>query len=99
MSVVNIGSSDKEQVKYAIVFCPGCSTRHAIPIETPPGHPTGPWTWNGDLDKPTFTPSLRVRWGEGFKYCCHSHITDGRIAFQADSTHAFAGQTLDLSAH
>lgn len=27
---------------------------------------------------------------------CHSFVTAGRIAFCADSTHAFAGKTLDL---
>lgn len=34
--------------------CPGCDDVHGI-------H-TGPdgWTWNGDLDRPTFTPSLLV---------------------------------------
>ena len=35
-------------------WCPGCDDVHGI-------H-TGPdgWTWNGDLDLPTFTPSLLV---------------------------------------
>jgi hypothetical protein len=27
---------------------------------------------------------------------CHSVITDGRISYQADSTHHLAGQTVDL---
>lgn len=30
-------------------------------------------------------------------YLCHSHITDGRIAFCSDSTHAHAGETIDLA--
>jgi hypothetical protein len=29
-------------------------------------------------------------------YVCHSFVTDGRIAFCSDSTHALAGQTVDL---
>jgi hypothetical protein len=29
-------------------------------------------------------------------YRCHSFITDGRIAFLSDCTHALAGQTVDL---
>ena len=28
--------------------------------------------------------------------CCHSFVTDGRIHFLQDCTHALAGQTLDL---
>lgn len=39
--------------------------------------------------------------GEGFKYpsvekCCHSNITDGRIQFHGDCTHALVGQTVPL---
>lgn len=29
-------------------------------------------------------------------YTCHSYITEGRIQFLADSTHALAGQIVDL---
>lgn len=36
--------------------CPGCNTRHHI------RHGVGQWTWNGDVDKPTFTPSVLVRY-------------------------------------
>jgi len=28
--------------------------------------------------------------------CCHSFVTDGRIQFLSDCTHALAGQTVDL---
>jgi hypothetical protein len=78
------------------------------------------WQYNGNPEKPTFSPSLMVRSGHyagGHKsgddcYCtwearygsppphpctiCHSVVTDGRIAFCSDSTHALAGQTVDL---
>ena len=30
------------------------------------------------------------------KEICHSFVTDGRIQFLSDSTHALAGQTVDL---
>ena len=32
----------------------------------------------------------------GNKTCCHSFVTDGRIQFLSDSTHALAGQTVEL---
>ncbi|CCW20150.1 hypothetical protein EBBID32_45210 [Sphingobium indicum BiD32] len=65
------------------------------------------WRWNGDADKPTFTPSILVRtgravdpsyeWEEGDPpEVCHSFVTDGRIQFLTDCTHAFAGQTVDI---
>lgn len=55
------------------------------------------WTWNGDFDKPTVHPSILVT----TKYpdrtdVCHSFITNGRIQFLTDSTHALAGQTVEL---
>lgn len=38
--------------------CPGCGTCHGIRI----GAGDGPrWSWNGDMDKPTFQPSILVR--------------------------------------
>lgn len=75
-------------------------------------HGAGPgprWGWNGDMDRPTFTPSVLVRWSEpsnapeefdnpakDVKKVCHSFVTDGRIQFLSDSTHALAGQTVDI---
>lgn len=61
------------------------------------------WDFNGNLERPTFTPSLLQRWnewqGEGVPpktHVCHSFITDGRIQFLGDCTHELAGQTVDL---
>jgi hypothetical protein len=45
--------------KGAAFFCPGCKDTHVIYYE---GHPSR-WTWNGDLDRPTFSPNIRVRTG------------------------------------
>jgi hypothetical protein len=55
---------------------------------------TGCWSWNGDTEKPTIKPSVSTTNGRNTK--CHSFINDGKIQFLADSTHEFAGQTLDL---
>lgn len=33
--------------------CPGCDSTHGIN--------TNLWTWNGDLERPTFTPSVLIR--------------------------------------
>jgi len=55
---------------------------------------TGCWSWNGDTEKPTIKPSVRTTDGQGT--VCHSFINDGQIQFLSDSTHEFAGQTLNL---
>jgi hypothetical protein len=68
--------------------CPGCAPRlHVVG--------TG-WTFNGDLDKPTFSPSVLVTGGTDPDYRCHSYVTDGKIRFLSDCSHKYAGQTVDL---
>lgn len=61
------------------------------------------WSWNGSLEKPTFSPSIRVRYpgadaGQNGapQAVCHSYVTDGKILFLGDCTHPLAGQVVDL---
>lgn len=93
---------DGNGVKYLHFRCPGCNGVHGVSVTG--GHA---WGWNGDVDKPTFTPSVLVTYpanpnaSEEFKEWrterrCHSFVTDGRIQFLSDCTHALAGQTVDL---
>ncbi len=96
---------------YAIrVSCPGCRWADGEPmahtLETewmPPGATRTAharpdrWGFNGDFERPTFSPSLLRRSGRpGGEHVCHSFIRNGRIEFLADCTHALAGQTVDL---
>lgn len=74
------------------VECPGCKTLH--PIHVGEQHKIR-WGFNGDLNKPTFTPSLMVNGGHAESQC-HSFITDGKILFLSDCHHNLAGQTVDL---
>ena len=79
--------------------CPGCDDEHVIPTEPY----RGGWTFNGDESAPTFSPSILVhpsqKWTDNGAVDtprCHSFVTAGRIQFLTDSTHALAGQTVDL---
>lgn len=95
---------------YGVSFdCPGCATvkqhaetwgaDHVVPTNGPSA-----WGFNGDMERPTLTPSILVHSHEAFdkddnRYTtprCHSFVTAGRIQFFADCTHALAGQTVDL---
>jgi hypothetical protein len=81
-----------DSARYVRFSCPGCKRLHMIPV-------TGPkaWGFNGDLEKPTLTPSiLATLEGPTWKAICHSFVTDGRIQFLGDCTHALSGQTVDL---
>jgi Family of unknown function (DUF6527) len=106
---------DSEGLFYGIRFnCPGClwpdgkPSGVVLPVNwLPPGETkespraTGPhWGFNGDLDNPTLTPSVKSEYGgvrvETADRVCHSFVTNGRIQFLNDCTHALAGQTVDL---
>ena len=95
MPVAQLFNVDAEN--QSVLFkCPGCGFLHAIHVKGP-ARPT--WTWNGSLDAPTFQPSVAVHWTEhGIAKVCHSFVTDGRIQFLGDCTHALAGQTVPILA-
>lgn len=71
--------------------CPGCGHAHIFVVKSD-REPV--WQFNGDLDKPTFRPSLLNRDGDGF--ICHLYITDGQIQFLGDCSHGLKGQTVKM---
>lgn len=94
------------------LYANGAFMSHVLPLrELPPGESemssniswNDRWGFNNNFEKPTFTPSLNTWWG-GYKngdhdiplHRCHSFITDGKIQFLGDCTHALANQTVDL---
>lgn len=97
MKTVELTNEDGTET--SLVFtCPGCGDAHPVRIaSTDPARPA--WGWNGDREKPTFTPSLLVQYdyqdGRPTKVC-HSMIVDGSIQFLGDCTHDKRGQTLPL---
>lgn len=49
------------QVRKHLQFrCPGCKELHILPIE---GNRSPHWTFNGDTEKPTLTPSVLAKSG------------------------------------
>lgn len=74
-------------------WCQGCDGCHVIMTGEGPGPR---WGWDGNVDAPTFTPSVRVTGGGSDKSCCHTFVNAGMVQFLSDCTHKFAGQTLPL---
>ncbi|MBC7282630.1 DUF6527 family protein [Hoeflea sp.] len=76
--------------------CPGCGWTHRLNTD-PEIRPC--WSFNGNLDNPTITPSInawREYGGNRETQRCHSFATNGRIQFLGDCTHSLKGQTVDL---
>lgn len=80
--------------RFVAFHCPGCEHGHEIPVSG-----ARAWQWNGSFEKPTVKPSIFVNRGQSNPTApaCHSFVTDGRIQFLSDSTHALAGKTIELS--
>jgi len=77
--------------------CEGCGGYHTVIVKDP-----GAWTWNGDTERPVFSPSCLVIGGnaEGETRCysfvgCNG-VQPGEIIFLSDCTHALAGQVRPL---
>lgn len=84
--------------------CPGCREEHRIRVRVSDGS-RPQWAWNGSLERPTLVPSVDHRTNpRGHHHyqpdepssVCHFFLTSGRLQFLADSTHALAGQTVEL---
>lgn len=85
-------SSDGETFMF---WCPGCGHGHTVP--------TPRWGFNGDVNSPTFSPSVRhyvthnYEGGDGREETlCHYHVKAGKIEYCNDCKHQFNGQTIDM---
>lgn len=94
--------SESGAVEACYFDCPGCGSHHYLAIR-PNKLPNGAsWTYNGNPDAPTFSPSLLRRVDRSNRseprpdMVCHSFVTDGKIQFLGDCTHALVNQTIDL---
>lgn len=68
--------------------CPGCNMTHSFDNR---------WKWNSDKIRPTFRPSLLVRYPyNGKDQVCHSFVTNGEIKFLGDCTHELKNNKREL---
>ncbi len=83
-----------------MIRCPACNW-HEFPKV---GRPGASWTFNGDLERPTFSPSMNeLINGPGPHHNsevptrrCHFIVTYGQIQFCGDCTHELNGKTMPL---
>lgn len=97
-----------EAANRVYIYCPGCYEASKLK------HPDDSGWWlnsalhcfstkvhqfNGDMDRPTLSPSLLHNYENGTtgeRYCCHSFVRDGQIQFLGDCTHPLVNQTVEL---
>lgn len=87
-------------------YCPACQEMHAFAVDKPFRN-GAQWTFDGNLDAPTFSPSMNIRTGPrptvpvgrldaGKIDVCHYFLKAGRLQYLGDCTHAMSGQTVPL---
>lgn len=84
--------------------CPGCGHLHCF--YTKESNYVHAWEFNGNMDNPTFTPSLLNRNGKyadpnfidtgNISTQCHLHVTNGKIQYCQDCTHSYNGKIIDM---
>lgn len=83
-----------------VIWCPGCAYGrdagglHMLPV-TGDASKRPTWTWDGDLDAPTLSPSI-LTYASGEQPRCHSFLRAGVWEFLDDSTHALAGHRVPM---
>ena len=92
-----VHGENRELLGY-MMECPGCESHHAIYTET--RNDVGAvWQFDGNMEKPTFNPSILCRWKYGeaqVEKVCHFFVRQGMIEFLSDCTHALAGKTVAM---
>jgi hypothetical protein len=71
-----------DEISYWL-WCPGCEDAHRI---------TNLWDFDGNLDQPTFSPSIL---SQGVTRC-HSFVRAGFWEFLDDCDHDLAGKTVPM---
>lgn len=87
-------------------WCPACESMHAFAID---GYNSSgaKWTWDGNVQAPTFNPSMNIRIGPmptvpvgrpdaGKILVCHYFLRGGVIEYLADCSHAMKGTRVPL---
>lgn len=84
-------------------FCPGCNTLHDFAVDEPQ-HNGAQWTFDGNIQHPTFQPSMHIRIGPyparddsddppaGSFDVCHYFLHHGILTYLNDCTHTLQGQ-------
>lgn len=75
-------------------YCQGCRENHVFTCRTERRPNVPNWQFDGNLDKPTFTPSLHYL--SNGETRCHLFVRDGKIQYLDDCPHALKGQTVDI---
>jgi hypothetical protein len=88
-TVRNHRGVDGQRREYVYYWCGGCGHAHSVPAAR--------WNWNGDMNEPTLSPSVRhFTIHPETKTICHYHLIAGVIEYCGDCQHELRGQKIPL---
>lgn len=81
-------------------WCQACGRVHGVRVDDGPSIPQPKWSWDGDRERPTLSPSIK----ESFpaddespeEIVCHHFVKAGRIEYCGDNPHILNGATVDM---
>ena len=70
-----------------LFYCPGCNCYHWFTVPK--------WTWNGNFEKPTVSPSI-ITSPHDPRIKCHLQIICGELKYFTDSRHYLSGISISM---
>ena len=103
-----VGAADGYTAAGYAHWCPACGEMHAFATDGPNSNGAR-WTFDGNLEAPTFQPSMNIKtgryadpdWvddGDDRGTVCHYRLIGGKISYLSDCTHELKGQTVSMIA-
>lgn len=99
-----VGAADGYTAGGLAHWCPACESMHAFAIDGKNWN-GAQWTWDGNVEAPTFTPSMNITINPpGHPHYqadvetsrCHYFLRAGVLEYLGDCTHALANQKINL---
>ena len=107
-----VAHEQPERIVLIGALCPACGIEHNLRVDAEywaddhrravargyTGPEKKPWIFNGDYQRPTFSPSILANKDrhDPDRPLCHSFLENGHWRFLADCTHDLAGQTVPM---
>ena len=85
----NWGRHEPKIIDSWVWFCPGCGFNHSFWMD-------GRWTFDGNIESPTFSPSLLLKKEDGWAHQCHTFVRGGVIEFLGDCSHELVGTSVAM---
>lgn len=96
MILLKQGSTPDGEEVHLLFQCPGCDNLHCVRTQAAKDRPNqSVWGFNGDMNKPTFTPSVLTN-GHDPATRCHIFVKDGMIQYLDDCWHTLKNTTVPM---